>query len=139
MPAPERIWGRRMTDIYQEIIEVKKNGIDAALVTIISAEGSTPRETGAKMLVKDDGSIVGSIGGGAMELLAKNEALMAIRTGKSKRMNYSLQLDEDAEMICGEDVEIFIEPILFPPSLYICGGGHIGLALTKIGKLCGFG
>lgn len=127
-----------MTDIYQEIIEVKKNGIDAALVTIISAEGSTPRETGAKMLVKDDGSIVGSIGGGSLELLTKNEALMAIRTGKSKRMNYSLQPDEDAEMICGGDVEIFIEPILPPPSLYICGGGHIGLALTKIGKLCGF-
>jgi len=127
-----------MTDIYQEIIEIKSNGIDAALVTIISAEGSTPRETGAKMLVKNDGSIIGSIGGGSLELSAKNEALRAIRTGKSKRMNYSLQPGGDADMICGGDVEIFIEPILCPPSLYICGGGHIGLALTKIGKLCGF-
>ncbi len=127
-----------MTDIYQEIIEIKNNGIDAALVTIISSEGSTPRETGAKMLVKNDGSIIGSIGGGSLEWSAKNEALRVIRTGKSKRMNYSLQPGEDADMICGGDVEIFIEPIMCPPSLYICGGGHIGLALTKIGRLCGF-
>jgi xanthine dehydrogenase accessory factor len=127
-----------MADIYQEIVEVKNKGDAAALVTVISTEGSTPRETGAKMLVKADGSVVGTIGGGNLEFLAIKEALKAIQTGKSKRLDYNLQPGGDTGMICGGDAEVFIEPILSAPSLYICGGGHIGLVLAKIGKLLGF-
>jgi xanthine dehydrogenase accessory factor len=127
-----------MADIYQEILENKNKGEDAALVTIISTAGSTPREVGAKMLVKADGTVVGTVGGGSLEFLATNEAIKAIQTGKSKRIDYSLQPGGDTDMTCGGDAEIFIEPILSLPSLYIFGGGHIGLALTKMGKLCGF-
>jgi len=127
-----------MADIYKEIIEVKNRGEDAALVTIISTAGSTPREVGAKMLVKADGTIVGTIGGGNLEFLATDEALKAIQNGKAKRLDYSLQPGGDTGMICGGDAEIFIEPILSLPSLFIFGGGHIGLVLTKMGKLCGF-
>jgi len=127
-----------MVDIYQEIVALKDRGEDAALVTVVSAGGSTPREAGAKMLVKTDGSIVGTIGGGNLELVAIKEALKAIRTGKSNRLDYGLQPGEELGMICGGDVEIFIEPLLAEPTLYICGGGHIGLALAKMGRLLGF-
>jgi xanthine dehydrogenase accessory factor len=129
-----------MDDIYQEIVRVKTEGGEAALVTVVSASGSTPREEGAKMLVKPDGSIIGTIGGGSLEAQIIGEAVKVIRQGKPKRLHRSLTAKEagDEGMICGGDLEVFIEPILTPPTLYIFGGGHIALALTKMGKLCGF-
>lgn len=127
-----------MMDIYQQIIELGSKGEDAALVTIVSVVGSTPREEGTKMLVKSDGSTVGTIGGGNLEDVATKEALKVIRSGKPKRLDYSLQAGKETEMICGGEVELFIEPILSNPTIYIFGGGHIGLALAKIGMLTGF-
>jgi xanthine dehydrogenase accessory factor len=129
-----------MDDIYQEIVRVKAEGGEAALVTVVSASGSTPREEGAKMLVRPDGSIFGTIGGGSLEAQIIREAVKVIRQGKPKRLHRSLAAKESEEegMICGGDLEVFIEPILTQPTLYIFGGGHIALALTKMGKLCGF-
>jgi xanthine dehydrogenase accessory factor len=128
-----------MEDIYREIVRVKAEGEEAALVTVVRASGSTPREEGAKMLVRPDGSIIGTIGGGSLEAQIIREAVKVIRQGKPKSLHRSLTAKEAEEgMICGGDLEVFIEPILTPPALYIFGGGHIALALTKMGKLCGF-
>ena len=128
-----------MSDIYQEIVKVKAEGEEAALVTVVSASGSTPREEGAKMLVRPDGSIIGTIGGGSLEAQIIKEAVKVIRQGKPKHLHRSLTAGEAEEgMICGGDLEVFIEPILTPPALYIFGGGHIALSLTRMGKLCGF-
>lgn len=129
-----------MTDIYQEIVKLKADGEEAALVTIVSAKGSTPREEGAKMLVKSGGSIVGTIGGGGLEAQVIKEASEVIGQGKPKRLHMSLT-DKEVEkegMTCGGELELFIEPILTPPSLYIFGSGHISLSLAKIGRLLGF-
>jgi len=129
-----------MDDIYQEIVRVKAEGEEAALVTVVSATGSTPREEGAKMLVKLDGSILGTIGGGSLEAQVIEEAVKVIKQGKPKRLHRSLTASkaEEAGMICGGELEVFIEPILTPPTLYIFGGGHISLPLAKMGKLLGF-
>lgn len=129
-----------MNDIYQEIVRVKTEGEEAALVTVVSATGSTPREEGAKMLVKPDGSILGTIGGGSLEAQVIEEAVRVIKQAKPKRLHMSLTAKEaeEAGMICGGELEVFIEPILTPPTLYIFGGGHISLPLAKMGKLLGF-
>lgn len=129
-----------MTDIYQEIVRLKAEGEEAALVTIVSATGSTPREEGAKMLVKADGSILGTIGGGSLEAQVIEEAIRVIRQGKPKRLHIGLTAKEVAEegMLCGGELEVFIEPILTSPTLYLFGGGHISLPLAKMGKLLGF-
>jgi len=129
-----------MTDIYQEIVKIKEEGKEAALVTIVAASGSTPREEGAKMLVRPDGSISGTIGGGSLEAQVINEAVQVIRLGKPRRLHMSLTAQEAEEtgMICGGDLEVFIEPITTAPSLYIFGGGHISLPLAKTAKLLGF-
>jgi len=129
-----------MNDIYQEIVRVKTEGEEAALVTIVSATGSTPREEGAKMLVRADGSILGTIGGGSLEAQVVEEAIKVIKQGKPKRLHMSLTAKEaeEAGMICGGELEVFIEPILTTPTLYIFGGGHISLSLAKMGKLLGF-
>ena len=129
-----------MTDIYQEIVRIKAEGGEAALVTIVSATGSTPREEGAKMLVKPDGSILGTIGGGSLEAQVIEEAVEVIKQGKPKRLHMSLTAKEaeEAGMICGGDLEVFIEPVLNPPTLCIFGGGHVSLPLAKMGKTLGF-
>ncbi|MFC1980458.1 XdhC family protein [Chloroflexota bacterium] len=125
-------------DIYQEIARLKAEGQEAALVTVISTGGSTPRKEGTKMLVRDDGTILGTIGGGRLEEQVTKEALVAIRKGQTNRLTYHLEEGGEAGMICGGDLEVFIEPILSTPTLFIFGGGHIALALTKIAKLVGF-
>jgi xanthine dehydrogenase accessory factor len=129
-----------MADIYQEIIRIREKGEEAALVTIVSTTGSTPREEGAKMLVKPDGTIAGTIGGGSLEAKVIEEAVGVIKQGKPKHLHMSLTAKEagEAGMICGGDLEVFIEPILTAPTMYIFGGGHISLSLAQMGKLLGF-
>jgi xanthine dehydrogenase accessory factor len=129
-----------MADIYQEIVRVREEGKEAALVTIVSARGSTPREEGTKMLVKSDGTIAGTIGGGSLEAQVIDEAIKVIKQGKPKRLHMSLTAKEaeGAGMICGGELEVFIEPILTAPTLYIFGGGHISLPLAQMGRLLGF-
>jgi len=56
-----------MSDFYEEILEIKSAGRKAAVATIVGTKGSTPREVGAKMLIHEDGKILGTIGGGCME------------------------------------------------------------------------
>jgi xanthine dehydrogenase accessory factor len=129
-----------MADIYQEIVRITEEGGEAALATIVSAAGSTPREEGAKMLVRSDGSIVGTIGGGSLEAQVIKEALKVIGEGKPKQLHFSLTAKEveDEGMLCGGEAEVFIEPILTTPALYIFGGGHVSQPLAKISKLLGF-
>jgi len=129
-----------MLDIYQEISKITAEGGEAALVTVVSAQGSTPREAGAKMLLRADGSIVGSIGGGSVEAQLIKKATEVIKRGQPQRHHFSLVPKEGEEpgMICGGEMEVFIEPILPSPTIYIFGGGHVSLTLAKIGKLMDF-
>lgn len=127
-----------MIDIYHELARISTEGDEAALVTVISASGSTPREVGTKMLVKADGNILGSIGGGSVEKRVIKEAIKVIRTGRPQRFSYRLKKGGELGMICGGDIEVFIEPTLSIPTMYIFGGGHIALCLAKMGKLAGF-
>lgn len=129
-----------MIDIYREIVRLKDEGEEAALVTIVAARGSTPREEGAKMLVKADGSILGTIGGGGLEARIIEEARRAIDEGGTKRVHMSLT-DKEVEkegMLCGGELEVFIEPILTLPTIYLFGAGHISLPLASIGQMLGF-
>ena len=127
-----------MLDIYQEIVKLTAEGEEAALVTIVSTGGSTPREEGAKMLVRADGSILSTIGGGSLEAQVCQQAIEVIKKGKPQRIHFRLKEGEEPGMICGGDLEVFIEPILSSPTLYVFGGGHVSLPLAKIGKLLGF-
>ncbi len=127
-----------MQDIYAEIARLIAAGRGAALVTVIATASSTPRDVAAKMLVRADGSISGSIGGGAVEKEAIGIALKVIKTGQAQRHHFTLKTDAPLGMACGGDMEIFVEPVLPPPALYICGGGHIAKELTPIARACGF-
>ncbi len=129
-----------MADIYEEILKIQAAGRAGAVATIISAQGSTPREAGAKMLVREDGTIFGTIGGGALEGTVREEALRSIREEKPRTMHYDLTGKEAAGlgMICGGVVDVYIEPIVPKPEVLIFGGGHISLSLARVSALVGF-
>jgi xanthine dehydrogenase accessory factor len=111
-------------DIYKEIVTMRKSGITCAIVTITEAKGSVPRDAGAKMLVKPDRSIIGTVGGGAVEKRLIEEALTALDTGEPTFVYYDL--GKDLAMSCGGKVSAFIEPLISTPQMIIFGAGHIG-------------
>lgn len=125
--------------VYEAILEVQANNEAAALATVVSVSGSMPRHEGSKMLVRADGSIVGTVGGGAMESLVIKEALAVIGDGITRLPTYSLNNLEDGDPgICGGTAQIFIEPVLTAPTLLVIGGGHVGKALAELGKWSGY-
>jgi xanthine dehydrogenase accessory factor len=131
-----------MADLYEEIVRLKAEGASASLATIVGAEGSTPRETGAKMLVREDGTILGSIGGGCLEGQVIVEAIMVMRDEKPRTVHYDLTGREadgtGTGMICGGVLDVYIEPIVPTPTVFIFGGGHISLFVSKISAMVGF-
>jgi xanthine dehydrogenase accessory factor len=129
-----------MVDIYQEIVRIRTEGGEAALATIVSTQGSTPREVGSKMLIKSDESSIGSIGGGNVEAEVWREAKRVMSEGKPRILHFDLTGKETTEegMICGGIMDVFVEPIQSLPTLYLLGAGHVSVPLSKMGKMAGF-
>ncbi len=129
-----------MADLYQEIVALRKRGAQAALATIVRHVGSTPRKDNAKMLIRDDGSSIGSVGGGCVEAEVWSKAQEVIKSGRASLVSFTMT-EKDAEqdgLICGGTVEIFIEPILSDPKLIILGAGHLGQAIARLAGPVGF-
>jgi len=97
----------------------------------------TPRKAGAKMVVLEDGTIWGSIGGGRNEKAAQKECLKAIKSGKTALVTYDY-FGEKGQSICGGQMTVFIEPVRPQNHFVICGAGHIALPLSAIGKMLGY-
>ena len=129
-----------MQDIYEIIQELKQAHKPSAIVTVIATKGSTPRETGAKMVVCLDGTIFGTIGGAAVEGMVIEEAKECIGSGKIRRIWHDLddEAKQDTGMICGGKMEFFIEPLALASRLYIFGGGHVALPLYHFASQVGF-
>src|SRR5678815_3118882 len=127
-------------DIFEEIQRLRRAGRKAVLATIVQIKGSVPSFKTAKMLVRDDGSTLGSIGGGCVEAEVWAAAQEVIREEKSRVMTFDLTDESMAEggLICGGKVEIFIEPILPSPHMVIFGAGHIATQVSKIATIAGF-
>ncbi len=120
--------------------EWKAKGIACAIVTIIKAEGSTPRGVGSKMVVNAANEIDGSIGGGPVEHISREQALKAIKENRCISLDFSLAgdvwqvtPDRTVQGLCGGAVTVFIEPVLPEAEVVIFGGGHIG---EKVSKYC---
>ena len=127
-------------EVFAALGEALKNGEDVALVTIVSANGSTPQRVGAKMLVFADGRVVGTIGGGCYENEALWKAREALKTRKASTEHYELADDFAAEsgLICGGQMDVFIEPVEPAPDVYIFGAGHVGACLARMAHDTGF-
>jgi xanthine dehydrogenase accessory factor len=117
-----------------------ERGEPAALVTIVRSSGSTPQRTGAKMLVFADGRTVGTIGGGCYENDAAGKAREAIASGTPLLVKYDLNDDfvQESGLICGGQMEVYIDPIAPSPALYVIGAGHVGWHLARMAADAGF-
>ncbi|RLD36198.1 MAG: hypothetical protein DRI74_09540 [Bacteroidetes bacterium] len=118
-----------MLDILSLFQECKNKGQNAVLCLISQSVGSTPRKVGSKMLVYQNGSIEGSVGGGKIEHLVIQDALKVIGSSVSKSIDYDLS--GDAAMQCGGKISIYFEPSQTKSTLYIFGAGHIGKVLSR--------
>jgi xanthine dehydrogenase accessory factor len=118
-----------MESIYEKIAEVVRSGRAAALCTVVTSKGSTPLKAGAKMIVFEDGSIYGSVGGGRLEQATAEQAVLIIKSRKPQLFVHDLKAQH--EMCCGGFMEIFIEPVMKANKLYMFGGGHVGKAVVK--------
>jgi xanthine dehydrogenase accessory factor len=130
-----------MTEILKEALERINRGETIALVTVVEAKGSTPREVGAKMLVNKDGLVAGTIGGGITEAKVIEKAKEAIKKGEDGLLNYHLTKEEatlDEEAICGGDMKVFIDILQPKEEVLIFGAGHIAVCVSKLAKLVGF-
>ncbi len=131
---------RKAMDIYAEIAKLRKEGRRAALATIIQVQGSIPSYESSKILVRDDGSIAGTVGGGCVEAEVWAVAQDVMREEKPRRLHFNLDANPeyDEGLVCGGSLDIFIEPILSTPTLYLFGGGHVSLSISKIASVAGF-
>jgi xanthine dehydrogenase accessory factor len=127
-------------EVFAAAADALERGEPVALVTIVSTRGSTPQRVGAKMLVYADGRIVGTIGGGCYE----NDAFWKAREAISKRqpelVHYELSDDfaQETGLICGGQMDVYIEPIEPSPELYVVGAGHVGFHLARLANDVGF-
>jgi xanthine dehydrogenase accessory factor len=127
-------------DIYEEITRLRRLGQKCAVATIVDVNGSIPSFSSAKLLVREDGSITGTIGGGCVEAEVWNAAREVMETGKPRQMKFSLSQDAayDNGLICGGQLEVYVEPIIPQPRAMIFGAGHISRSLSKIASMAGF-
>jgi len=123
--------------IYEEALRLKRLGRASAIATIVECKGSSPQKQGAKMLVRDDGSIMGTLGGGCLEADAVQAALMAIKDGRPLTLPFELT-EREGGLVCGGTVLIYIEPNLLEPHLVVLGAGHVGKMLSKLARFTGF-
>jgi xanthine dehydrogenase accessory factor len=127
-------------EVFTALAAALDRGEEVALVTITSSTGSTPQRVGAKMLVYADGRTVGTIGGGCYENDAFWKAREAINARKPLNVKYELNDDiaEESGLVCGGQMEVFIEPVEAAPDVYIFGAGHVGYSLARMAHDTGF-
>jgi xanthine dehydrogenase accessory factor len=127
-------------DIYEEITRLRREGRRGALATIINVRGSIPSFHSAKMLVREDGSIAGTIGGGCVEAEVWEAAREVMKNEKPQSLTFNLNNNPkyDTGLVCGGTLEIYIEPVLPAATLYIFGAGHVAWNLYKVARLAGF-
>src|SRR6201982_4308321 len=119
---------------------MRRAGRRAALAAIVHTNGSIPSYESSRMLVREDGSMTGTIGGGCVEAEVWAAAKEVMQKEAPRKMVFHLnnEASYDNGLICGGTLEVFVEPILPQPVAYIFGGGHISMALAEAAGAGGF-
>jgi xanthine dehydrogenase accessory factor len=127
-------------DIYEEIVKLRREGRRGAVATIVNVRGSVPSFETAKMLVRDDGSIVGTIGGGCVEADVWQAARQVMEEEKPRTLTFNLNQNPkyDTGLVCGGTLDVFVEPVLPRALLYVFGAGHVSVNLYKVALNAGF-
>lgn len=135
-PKPLR-GGAHALDVAREVVAVLEGRRGrAALATVVGRQGSAPQILGARLLLHEDGEIVGTVGGGAIEAEVLAGCRQALRDGKPRRVD--AQLVRDLAMCCGGSMEVFVEVVQPQVRLSILGAGHVAQALVPVAQAAGF-
>jgi xanthine dehydrogenase accessory factor len=125
-----------MQAVTEALLDLLRTGQAGALATVVQVSGSTPQTAGARLLLRADGSAVGTIGGGAIER-AVLEALTEVeQRGVAKLISWDL--GRDLGMCCGGSMSVFLEPITATPRLWVCGAGHVAQPTAALARSVGF-
>jgi xanthine dehydrogenase accessory factor len=122
--------------VLATLTEARERREPCVLVTVVSFKGSTPRKPGAKMLVSAQGAIVGTIGGGAVELSLTEEAQTILDEATPRLVER--HLTNELGMCCGGGMTVLMEPQVYAPRLFLFGAGHVAMPLAKVATLAGF-
>jgi len=130
---------RPAPDIFEEITRLRASGARGALATVIETRGSTPGKQTMRLLVKESGDFIGTVGGGCVEADVVDAALEVLESGLARRITFRLTENATGRhgLMCGGELEVFIEPISAPQVL-IFGAGHISRDLCTIATRAGF-
>ncbi len=129
-----------MADPIIQLSESMQNKHPAVLATVVEVQGASPAKIGTQILLLENGTTVGTVGGGKLEAAILGDARLALADGLPRLTHYSLT-EEGPEAIgtlCGGEVRVFIQPFLPAPQLIIVGGGHIGRPLKAMGEAAGY-
>lgn len=126
-------------NIFEQAALLEQQNQAFALASIIETKGSAPRHSG-KMIVKHDGSIIGTVGGGMIERYVIEQAIEAINEGLPRTVNGRMtRTGQDAMgMDCGGAMKVFIDVVANKPKLLLVGGGHVNRAIAKAAFVLGF-
>ncbi len=125
----------REGDIYRRLAAMVDRGEDGVLATVIATHQSAPRHAGSKMIVRADGAVTGSIGGGAAEALVIARAADVAASGECLTVPIDLAGEQG---VCGGSMEVFLEPVLRTIPFVVVGAGHVGQAMVDVGHHLGF-
>ncbi|MDD5089061.1 MAG: XdhC/CoxI family protein [bacterium] len=128
-------------DVYRKAAEALDSGRECFIAILTETGGSTPQKAGAKMLIYGDGATHGTIGGGDVERKLIEDVLTE-RPRAARVVRYQLNEDahatDDPKMSCGGNVTFYVEPLLAAHRLFIVGGGHCGVELSRLAAQVGF-
>jgi len=126
-------------DVLETALGWMSKGETVCIATIVSKEGSGPREVGAKMAIASGGDVAGSIGGGAVEKKVLERAGEVLAGGGPVLVEFDLSgRARDLDALCGGKIGVFIEPVGRAKPLFVIGAGHVGRAVARLASTTGF-
>lgn len=125
--------------ILSELSSALDGGDPVVLATIVATTGSVPRHTGTKMVVRADGSTMGTIGGGEVEAAIRSDALAVLERGKASLRDYTLHDPALGDPgVCGGTMTVYLEPYMTPHTVFVIGAGHVGKAVVDLAHWLGY-
>lgn len=126
-------------ELLAELTDAVDSGRPVVLATIVGTEGSVPRHAGAKMVVRSDATTIGTIGGGEVESLVRDEALASLKDRRPRLRHYTLNDPELGDPgVCGGTMTIYLEPYMTPRTVYVIGAGHVGRSVVDLADWLGY-
>ena len=127
------------TDVFEELLRLRRAGRACVMATVVRTAGSTPRKDAARLLLVEGGALVGTIGGGRIEKEVTDACLALLAAGDTARPRLlRYHLTHELGMCCGGEMEVFVEPIRAETLLVVCGAGHVARALVPLARQVGF-